>query len=505
MDNLTIPTKFDVCLYGNLEQLTPTLSKCRVRTFYKGFNRNRTFISEEFAQQLIDSMPYAPIKGIFDPDSDDYTDHGKDNTDGKIYGVVMADPNFAWEEHLDDDGVTRTYACVDAIIYTGLYPEASLIKNKPQSMEIFKGNLVGEWRTWQDGKLYYHFLKGCLVGLQILGDEVEPCFEGAAFFSLYKDAQEVISYIKSLQDKEGNKVMDNEVIQVEETKVEDAITDSYDKFRLSDRDKAIAIERAINADGDRYFVFDVYDDYALCRDYQDEKFVRVYYTKTEDSVVVGEMVDVVMVDITHDEEIALEAIKAAAGTYELASEQLGKLAESTDTTDVTLNDAQENQDSEQQTEDLSTELSALKESFALLEAQIAEKDNLISDFTSREEEWAAEKVKMKQAISDITNENESLTSFKKQIELEKKEAILTKYEEHLSDSIYQTLKDSIDKFSIEDFNKEVCTAVVEAGTDFLKEDRAPALISKNNEELTITHLKGAESILAKYVKNGGKK
>ena len=33
-------------------------------------------------------------------------------------------PNFAWEEHLDTDGVVRTYACVDCLLFTGLYPEA---------------------------------------------------------------------------------------------------------------------------------------------------------------------------------------------------------------------------------------------------------------------------------------------------------------------------------------------------------------------------------------------
>jgi hypothetical protein len=42
--------RLDVTLYGNVETLTPTLSKCRVRIFYKGLNRNRTYIDEDFAQ-----------------------------------------------------------------------------------------------------------------------------------------------------------------------------------------------------------------------------------------------------------------------------------------------------------------------------------------------------------------------------------------------------------------------------------------------------------------------
>ena len=46
-DNL--PLNLDVSIYGENEKISDTLSKCRVRIFYKGLNRNRTYISEEFA------------------------------------------------------------------------------------------------------------------------------------------------------------------------------------------------------------------------------------------------------------------------------------------------------------------------------------------------------------------------------------------------------------------------------------------------------------------------
>ena len=140
----TVQFSDDVCLaldvttYGQVEKLTDTLSKCRVRIFYKGMNRNRTYISEDFANQLIASLPYAPIKGIFNYGDVDFEDHGEDNTDGRVYGIVPENPNFAWEKHLDDDGVEREYATADVILFTGLYPEANLIPGKSQSMEIYK-------------------------------------------------------------------------------------------------------------------------------------------------------------------------------------------------------------------------------------------------------------------------------------------------------------------------------------------------------------------------------
>ena len=60
--NMPIPLCFNVSLYGNMAAYSDTLSKCRVRIFYKGMNRNRTYITEEFASQLIASLPYTPIK-----------------------------------------------------------------------------------------------------------------------------------------------------------------------------------------------------------------------------------------------------------------------------------------------------------------------------------------------------------------------------------------------------------------------------------------------------------
>jgi len=72
-------------------------------------------------------LPYCPVKGIFNKEEMDFEDHGEDNTDGRIYGIVSAEPNFAWEDHIDSDGVVRTYACADVVYFTALYPEAKLI------------------------------------------------------------------------------------------------------------------------------------------------------------------------------------------------------------------------------------------------------------------------------------------------------------------------------------------------------------------------------------------
>ena len=119
---------FDVAVYGNFEKYNEVLSKARLRIFYKYENRNGTYITDEFADKLLSSVSYAPIKGIYE--NDDYTDHGTNRDEGRIYGIVPENPNLAWEDHIDNDGITRTYACVDVLIFSALYEEANSIIGK---------------------------------------------------------------------------------------------------------------------------------------------------------------------------------------------------------------------------------------------------------------------------------------------------------------------------------------------------------------------------------------
>jgi hypothetical protein len=61
MENKII-TNFPVTVYGKMERFSDTITRGRCRVFYKGHNRNGTYISDAFAQKLIDSAIYAPIK-----------------------------------------------------------------------------------------------------------------------------------------------------------------------------------------------------------------------------------------------------------------------------------------------------------------------------------------------------------------------------------------------------------------------------------------------------------
>jgi len=175
--------EFPVTVYGSLEKYNDVLSKARCRIFYKYENRNGTYITDEFAEQLLKTLPYAPVKGIYSTQDEDYTDHGAERNEGRIYGIVPENPNVNWEAHLDEDGIERMYACTDVLIFTALYEEAKDIVGKSQSMELYQPSLKYH-EAIVKGRRFIVFDAGCFLGLQVLGDNVEPCFEGASFYTL---------------------------------------------------------------------------------------------------------------------------------------------------------------------------------------------------------------------------------------------------------------------------------------------------------------------------------
>lgn len=442
----------------------------------------------------------------------DYEDHGEDNTDGRIYGLVMENPNFAWEDHLDEDGVIRTYACADVIYYTALYPEAKLIPGCSQSMEIWRDNLVGEWKVWpEDGEPYYDFQKGCLLGLQVLGSLVEPCFEGAAFYSLKRDLETLIKYTNTLSEKEESADMEKTL------------------FRLSDNEKAEFIAKALNPNFNEEgnwemsaVVLDVYDDYALVCDVQNGGYKRAYYTKEGDNVTLGDVVDVYIVDVTATESAALEAMKSVSGTYEAANDAYtaatekiasleSALEEANSKVEATVENTEEvvdNSLAEETAETVETkeeEATDFTVKISELEATIASKEEELTSAAANYSNLENEKIRVEQEKADLESERDSLLEFKKNVETARKEEILTKYEEHLTDEMVENFKNSIDQYSIEDFEKEVCVAAVKNSPSIFSKTDEPVLVYTGGRDSEMEKgLSGMERILEKHKKGGNK-
>lgn len=222
----------DVTFYRELSpigNLTNT-GRTRMRSFYKGKNRNGSFINEDVANLLINSATKGntPVIGFYNHETKDFERHmGPELAKG--YGYIPIDCNFAWEEHEDQDGILRTYACFDCILFCDYFEEANEIVGKPQSMELNKDTIVGDWKVLDDEEEYFVYSYAEMKGFCVLGSNVEPCFESAAFFEKNEDSKfdkfslllsDLMERVKEAENEKegGEQSMDNEqVVVVEET------------------------------------------------------------------------------------------------------------------------------------------------------------------------------------------------------------------------------------------------------------------------------------------------
>lgn len=479
LDNISL--EFPVTVYGNLEKYNDTISKGRCRIFYKGGNRNGTYITDEFAEKLLSSIPYAPVKGIYEREEGDYTDHGEARNEGRIYGIVPENPNVTWEEHEDEDGEIRTYACVDVLIFTGLYSEANEIVGKGQSMEIYPPSIKGSWKII-NGRKYFVFEAGHFLGLQVLGDAVEPCFEGAAFFTLYEDLKKLLNQTTYNLNAHngGKKKMLN--------------------YKLSDNAKFNALWSLLNTNYNEagnwlieYDICEIYDEYAVVKNYSEGTWERVYYAKDDatDSLEITSKARCYFVDITETEKNALEALHEMNNNtyenidvnYQSAKDEIAQVNTTLDNKIAEFETLQ--QDYNLKVEEITEFNSKIEELNGSISTLITDRDN------------AAQQIESLQAtINSLTAENETLNSFKMDIEKQQKQAIVSKYAELLDEEVLNSYTTKMDEFTIQQLDKELAYELVSANQSVFTSNGQPSGFIPKDEPA----VGGLEEILSKYSK-----
>lgn len=182
--------------YINATEVSPLISKCYVKVCYVGQepNRNNTVITKELAYKLGKKLPGSPIVGYYNEQEGDFEGHNRQlSISGgqvkvvditKPYGFVPTDAKVWFQKFKDDDGVTREYLVTECYIWTGAYPESKRIleEGNNQSMELNDDASSGFWSEKNNlhGRIFI-YNEALIEKLCILGENVEPCFEGAQF------------------------------------------------------------------------------------------------------------------------------------------------------------------------------------------------------------------------------------------------------------------------------------------------------------------------------------
>ena len=228
----------------NLEPLdvNPLMQKCEIKVFYLGHNRNGSYINRETALEMSKTLRGTPIVAAFNKDKGDFGDHGHvmHIEDGEVtfsvktipYGFVSPDAEVWFQNFTDvdefDNSVERTYLMTTGYLWSGQFEELTKVINEgqPQSMELDSNSLQGHWATDNNlGVDFFIINDATFSKLCILGDNVEPCYEGASVtspevsknFSNDTDFQQTLfSMMNDLQtalnSKGGLNMSENELI-----------------------------------------------------------------------------------------------------------------------------------------------------------------------------------------------------------------------------------------------------------------------------------------------------
>lgn len=497
-------TNFPITVYGNKEKFSDTITRGRCRVFHTGHNRNGTYITKEFAQKLIESAPYTPVKGIYEVD--DFSGHGKARTEGRIYGIVPADPHFAWESHEDSDGVVRVYACFDVLYYTALYQEASEIPEKGESMELYRKTLKGEWK-YIEGKKAYVFTDGCFLGFQVLGDEVEPCFHGASFYEQQDNILAILEKYEKRPDLFQDPELGGDIMNI--------------NFKLSDSQKLDLLFSQLNTNFNEegnwtieYGICEVFEKYAVVVNYSDGTYERVYYTRNddEDKIEITGRERCYVVDVNEEEKQALKDL-TGEGTYAQALENkinneaaLASLNTTVESLNTAINNlTEENQnystkvgELEENNSTLTTERDNAQANFEAASASLEETNRVLEAERETYNALSQEHDTLLNNYSALESERDALATFKKDIVDNQKKAVVTSYSEFLDAEVIQSYLNQIDSYTAEELDMRLTYEQKKANpTIFSKHDGEPQPLYVPKEEPIG---RGINDILAHYEK-----
>ena len=223
-----------------------------------------------------------------------------------------------------------------------------------------------------------------------------------------------------------------------------------------------------------YAICDVYDEYAVVFKFETGEYNRAYYTKDDetDSLSIDKMEVCYIVDVNENEKHALDVLHAMNNnTYEKLDEVVDGL--NTQVEEFTTQVGELNS----KIEENDTTIATLQQDNEKLQNELEEVN---SNYTASLE-----------TIETLTSENTELNSFKADVELKEKEAVIAKYSTLLDEEDLDSFKDRLNEFTKEDLDKELAFALVQSKSTIFT-NAEDNFIPKPED-----HLTGIEAILAR--------
>ena len=453
MSRMSIAT-IDKPEFINVTPYNPLISECEIKVLYLGDNRNRSYISKEVATQMANTLPGCPIVGYYKDSVQDFDEHSERviiDSDGvkfecltKPYGFVAPDAKIWFQKFEDTDEfgntVTREYLMTTGYLWTGQFEECQRVisKGNNQSMELDKDTLDGHWsKDYKKGVELFIINDAIFSKLCILGEDVEPCFEGSSItkpdvstsfskvdddfkmtlFTMMEELKEILQGGEKMENFDLNKPE-----EVVDTPAVDPVVDPASEFKKEEEDKKEKTTSEENQNST-----------------EDEK-------KSEDK--------------KEDDEDKKEKFAK-------------KEDDEDDKEDKSKSEEPENKDDKSDKDDDDEDD---KRKYSLLEEKF---NDLAAKFALLEETNAT-----------LVEENASLTKFKADIEHKEKEDLIASFY-MLSDEDKQDVVANIDKYSLEDIEGKLSIICVRKKVNFNLDEEEEG---KKTEQVAVTFsLEGGDS------------
>ena len=510
-------------------EINPLISKCQIKVCYVGDkpNRNRSIISKDVAREMAPTLRGCAIVGYYNDNKGDFEEHNRiiEISNGKFeikdptrpYGFVPTDAKV-WFQWFEDDGVPHEYLMTEGYLWTGQYPECQRIieEGNNQSMELDTNTLNAYWTKDTNGAPKFFIINEAIISkLCILGEDCEPCFEGASIsnvqFSLEDSfKQQVFSMIEKMQeilskDEGGTPVFNTYAVEIGGVLWEAIYEYIYKEFGLDEDYQLIYTIEGIYEDDDQKF--------AILRNRKDLTYYRLnFLLSEEEGFLPAEALVQVSPDFKPTEvaQFALEDVAAYEATFveskkekvkdpepavdtefSAVEEPVAEVQESNEVqnetelvaetsfaeepvNEVEVTEAVEKESvaefsNEQETApvveepnkynlDEVVEYQELLEKYSTLEGQVNELNSTIEKFNAQVEE-------LNQTITKLTEENNNLAEFKHTIDREKKQELIDSFY-MLSDELKKDCIDNIDTYSLDDIEAKLSVICVRNKVSF---------------------------------------
>ncbi len=461
---------------------SPLISKCHIKVCYVSDepNRNRSVITKETAREMAFSLRGAPIVGYYNENKEDFEEHNRliNIANGKFevkdttrpYGFVDLNAK-CWFQEFDDEGTVHEYLMTEGWIWTGQYPEAKRVidDGNNQSMELDEKLIDAYWTKDDNGKPQFFIINEAIISkLCILGEDCEPCFEGAQItkvqFSFDEGFEErLFSMIKEISQilKEGG----TPVFTTYAVEIGDSLWSSLYDYLIAHYPEDGCEYCSV------YRIEGIYEEgaqkFAILQHRSTAAYYRMNFTLGEEGFAAdGTLTEVEKEFVPAEAQFSLEAVEAFETEYAAAHKKEEEEEEEVcekcgkPVSECTCEDEEEDEDKKKKyvLEEI-PEYMELSEKFSALEA---ESETLKNSLSALE----AEKASLETQINE-------LTEFKKAIERKDKEAMINETFYMLSDEEKKDVIDNIDTYSLDDIEAKLSIICVRNKVSFGTEETHP--------------------------------